>query len=103
MHPLNDAVDALPLDELLGELLLDEPPDELLPHAAASSASTLSAAAAGMERLTESSYFDGVRSAIPGADPPAATRVNRLVDPERPALRCPQVRPGRPAAEAATT
>jgi hypothetical protein len=58
MHPLNDAVDAL-LDELLGELLLDEPPDELLPHAAASSASTLSAAAAGMERLTESSYFDG--------------------------------------------
>jgi hypothetical protein len=65
MHPLNDAVDAL-LDELLGELLLDEPPDELLPHAAASSASTLSAAAAGMERLTESSYFDGVRSAITG-------------------------------------
>jgi hypothetical protein len=56
MHPLNDAVDAL--DELLlGELLPDEPPDELLPHAAASSASTLSAAAAGMERLTESSYF----------------------------------------------
>jgi len=67
MHPLNDAVDALALDELLlDELLLDEPPDELLPHAAASSASTLRAAAAGMERLTESSYFDGVRSAITG-------------------------------------
>jgi len=54
MQPLNDAVDAL-LDELLGELLLDE----LLPHAAASSASTLSAAAAGMERLTQTSCLTG--------------------------------------------
>jgi hypothetical protein len=58
MQPLNDAVDAL-LDELLGELLLDELPDELLPHAAASSASTLSAAAAGMERLTQTSCLTG--------------------------------------------
>jgi hypothetical protein len=71
MHPLNDAVDALPPDEpLLGELLLEELLlGELLPHAAASSASTLSAAAAGMERLTEILLFDGVRSAVTGCCP----------------------------------
>jgi hypothetical protein len=67
MHPLNDAVDALLVDALLlGELLPDEPLGELLPHAAASSASTLSAAAAGMERLTETSCSRGVRFALTG-------------------------------------
>jgi hypothetical protein len=86
MHPLNDAVDAL-LDELaLDELLLDGLLDEL-PQAAASSASTLSAAAAGMERLTETSCFEGLLSALTGAAPSAAKQANWLEDPERPALR----------------
>ena len=74
MHPLNDAVDALALDELLGELLLDEPPDELLPHAAASSASTLSAAAAGMERLTRILLFRRAAFRADRALPPPPRR-----------------------------
>jgi len=51
MQPLKLAAAAL-LDELLDELL---GPDVLLPHAAASSASTPKAAMAGTVRLTKTS------------------------------------------------
>jgi hypothetical protein len=62
MHPLKAVADAPPdellLDELLDELLLDEP---LLPQAAASSAKTLSAAAARKVFLTVTSFLGGLR------------------------------------------
>jgi hypothetical protein len=53
MHALNEAVDAL-LDELLEAPLEDE--DVLLPQAAASSATTLSAAPAQTVCLTVTSF-----------------------------------------------
>jgi hypothetical protein len=115
MQPLKLAALAL-LDAL------DEPdgPFVLLPHAAASSASTPKAAMAGTVRLTEYLLIRAAETACssgaavaasPGvaratAGPPVAPHFRpvhgTLEDPKRPALGCPQVRPGSAAWEAVT-
>src|ERR1035438_360457 len=96
MHALNEAADPL-LEALLDAPAEDE--DLLLPQPAASSASTLSAAAARTVCRTVTSFSE--RPAPPARAKAPAIRPSRRGhrDPKRPTLGCPQVRPGRASGE----